>query len=233
MAIGWHSVPDVFGNGRAATMTIESFNLTTAHLYGDALASQFRLRHRVFIERVDYKVPTWKGMEFDQFDTPATQYFVWRDDEGEVRGVARLAPTSLDYMLEKIWPEKIVNIDLPHSDKVWEATRFGVDSDLPAKVRNTIVKELICAFLEYGTMHGIEHILGLTYVTLIRNIFLRNGWDAKMVSPVWREDGIEVQAGLLPVSMEVLRNVRRRTQMGSVLHVDGVDLRQDTPLKAA
>ena len=87
-------------------MTIESFNLTTAHLYGDALASQFRLRHRVFIERVDYKVPTWKGMEFDQFDTPATQYFVWRDDEGEVRGVARLAPTSLDYMLEKIWPER-------------------------------------------------------------------------------------------------------------------------------
>lgn len=214
-------------------MTIESFNLTTAHLYGDALASQFRLRHRVFIERVDYKVPTWKGMEFDQFDTPATQYFVWRDDEGEVRGVARLAPTSLDYMLEKIWPEKIVNIDLPHSDKVWEATRFGVDSDLPAKVRNTIVKELICAFLEFGTMHGIESILGLTYVTLIRNIFLRNGWDAKMVSPVWREDGIEVQAGLLPVSMEVLHNVRRRTQMGSVLHVDGVDLRQDTPLKAA
>jgi len=205
-------------------MSIDCFNMTTAYLFGDALASQFRLRKRVFIDRQNYAVPSWKGMEFDQFDTPATQYFVWRDEEGEARGVARLAPTSLKYMLEEIWPEKITGIDLPHSDRVWEATRFGVDSDLPPKRRNQIVKELICALLEYGITHGIDQMIGLTAVAVVRNVFVRNGWKAQMVSPIWLEDGIEVQAGLLPVSLETLQNVRRHTRMGSVLNLLGEDL---------
>lgn len=214
-------------------MTIECFNVTNAHHFGDAMASQYRLRKRVFIDRQNYAVPSWNGMEYDQYDTPATQYFVWRDQEGEARGVARLAPTSIKYMLEEIWPEKITQIDLPKSERVWEATRFGVDNDLPPKMRNQIVKELICAFLEYGVMHGIDQIIGLTAVSVIRNVFVRNGWDAKMVSPVWLEDGIEVQAGLLPVSSEVLQNVRRRTNIGNVLDLRGDELVPDYGREAA
>lgn len=205
-------------------MTIDCFNLTTAHLYGDALESQFRLRQRVFIERQNYAVPSWKGMEFDQFDTPATQYFVWRDEDGVARGVARLAPTSLRYMLEEIWPEKITAIELPHSDRVWEATRFGVDSNLPVALRGQIVKELICGLLEYGVPHGIDQIIGLTAISVIRNVFVRNGWRAQMVSPVWREDGIEVQAGILPVDQETLQTVRHRTKMSSVLNLLGEEI---------
>lgn len=205
-------------------MTIDCFNLTTAHLYGDALEAQFRLRQRVFIERQNYAVPSWKGMEFDQFDTPATQYFVWRDEDGVARGVARLAPTSLRYMLEEIWPEKITAIELPHSDRVWEATRFGVDSNLPVALRGQIVKELICGLLEYGVTHGIDQIIGLTAISVIRNVFVRNGWRAQMVSPVWREDGIEVQAGILPVDQETLQTVRHRTKMRSVLNLLGEEI---------
>jgi len=207
-------------------MTIDCFNLTTAHLYDGALESQFRLRQRVFIERQNYAVPSWKGMEFDQFDTPATQYFVWRDEAGEARGVARLVPTSLSYMLKEIWPEKITDIEEPPSEKVWEITRFGVDSDLSPKLRNQIVKELVCALLEYATTHGIEQYIGLTAVMVIRSVFVRNGWKPTALGPVWREDGIEVQAGLLPASMEVLQSVRNHTKMGSVLYLLGEDRNQ-------
>lgn len=202
-------------------MTIDCFNFTTAHLYGDALAAQFRLRHQVFIERVDYQVPSWKGMEFDQFDTPATQYFVWRDEEGIARGVARLAPTMLNYMLKEVWPDKVTEIEMPHAEQIWEGTRFGVDHSLPAPIRNAIVKELVCAYIEYAVQHGIDDIIGVMPVGILRAVFARNGWKPIELGPVWREDGIEVQAARLPVTMETLQNVRRRTQFSNVLHLLG------------
>lgn len=204
-------------------MSIDCFNYTTAHLYGDALASQFELRKRVFVDRENYAVPIWKDMEFDQFDTPATQYFVWRDQRGVARGVARLAPTTLRYMLEELWPDKITGAELPHAENVWEATRFGVDTDLSFKQRMQIVRELMCALLEYAMMHGIDEIIGMSSVSLIHGMFARNGWKADMISPVWNIDGVDVQAGILPVSMEVLQNVRRCTKVSNVLHLLGED----------
>lgn len=207
-------------------MSIDCFNVTTAHLYGDALASQFRLRHQVFIERVDYQVPSWKGMEYDQFDTPATQYFVWRDENGVARGVARLAPTTLNYMLKEVWPDKITKIDLPRSERVWEGTRFGVDHSLPAAQRNTIVKELVCAYVEYAMSHGIDDIIGVMPVGILRAVFARNGWPPVELGPVWREDGIEVQAARLPVTMETLQSVRHRTKVSNVLQLLGEHLDQ-------
>lgn len=221
------------GTKGVKAMPVDCFNFTTAHLYGDALASQFRLRQRVFIDRQQYAVPSWKGMEFDQFDTPATQYFVWRDEDGEARGVVRLGPTSLKYMLKEIWPEKIADIEQPPSDRIWEITRFGVDNDLPPTLRNKIVKELVCALLEYATTHGIEQFIGLTAVVLIRGMFVRNGWKPTALGPVWREDGIEVQAGMLPVSMETLQSVRHHTKVSNVLHLLGEDLGHDLAREAA
>ncbi|MFC1672833.1 acyl-homoserine-lactone synthase [Pseudomonadota bacterium] len=214
-------------------MTIESFNFATAHFYGDALASQFRLRQRVFIDRQDYQVNSWKGMEFDQFDTPATQYFVWRDETGEVRGVARMAPTTLKYMIEEVWPEMVTEIDLPHSEQVWEGTRFGVDRDLSPELRSQVIKELVCAYMEYAVMNDIDEIIGLMPVGITRAVFNRNGWKNIDIGPVWLEDGIKVQAGILPVNAETLHNVRHRTKMHDVLHVDGEDRTHVTPLKAA
>lgn len=213
-------------------MTIECFNFETAHHFGTAFSEQFRLRHRVFIERQNYQVPSWKGMEYDQFDTPATQYFVWRDEDGIARGAARLAPTSINYMIEELWPDKIVDgYELPHSDQVWEVTRFGVDNSVSPRLRMQIVKELICALLEFGILQGITQMIGLTAISVIRNIFTRNGWDSEMISQVWLEDGIPVQAGVLPVSIETLQQVRSKTKLGSVLRLAGDE--QDDMLVAA
>jgi acyl homoserine lactone synthase len=214
-------------------MTVDCFNYETAHLYGDALASQFRLRHRVFIERQAYNVPSHKGMEYYQFDNPAAQYFVWRDNRGVARGVARLAPTSVNYMLEEVWPHMVQDIGLPKSDRVWEGTRFGVDRDLDPKQRNTIVKELVCAYIEYAILNGIDDIIGVMPVGIWRAVFARNGWKSETIGPVWREDGIDLVAAKLPCSLEVLHTVRRRTQASNVLQILGTDHFVGQDLEAA
>ena len=44
---------------------IEAFSLKTAHLFGDALASQARLRYRVFVQQRALPHPFYDGMEYD------------------------------------------------------------------------------------------------------------------------------------------------------------------------
>lgn len=189
---------------------IDCFDMSTAHLFGDALAAQFRLRHRVFIERESYEVPTWQGMEYDQYDTPATRYLVWRDDDGEARGVARLAPTDRPYMLKEVWPDMVTAIPLPQSTTVWEGTRFGVDKTLDPQLRRQVVRELVAGYLEFGLSAGIRQIIGVMPTLIWRAVFTSGGWPVEFLGPMRRLGGDKCIAGLLTVSPDVLARVRDR-----------------------
>jgi len=190
---------------------IDCLNITNAHHYGDAMASQHRLRHRVFIERQDYKVPSWQGMEYDQFDTPAAHYLVWRDHFGEVRAVSRLSPTSRPYMLQEVWPDKVSELDLPHSDTIWEGTRFGVDRDLSPRTRVKIIREMVVAYAEFAEMNGIEAYIGVMPIGILRSVYARNGWPVENIGPVWIQDGVRLGAARLPVSPEITQMIRDKT----------------------
>ena len=153
---------------------VEGFSLKTAHYFGDALASQARLRHRVFVEQRRLDHPSWERMEYDAFDTPAAMYFVWRDDGGEARGLIRLLPTVMPYMLETHWPHLIQDRELPRSPKVWEVTRLCVDRHYAADCRLVIMPEIMCAVHEFCQLMGIETVIGVTRKHLIEH-FLRKG----------------------------------------------------------
>jgi len=199
---------------------IDCLNITNAHYYGDALASQHRLRHRVFIERQDYQVPTWRGMEYDQFDTPAAHYMVWRDQFGDVRAVARLSPTSKPYMLEHVWPEKVTEMNLPHSSAIWEGTRFGVDRDISPRLRTQVIREMVVSFTEFAELNGVEAYIGVMPVAILKSFFERNGWPVDYIGPMWEQDGIRICAARLHVTDEITQKVRdkvgiHRTVMSS------------------
>ena len=71
-------------------MSVDIFNWETAHLFGDALPGQHRLRRKLFIDRQSYNVPVYNELEYDQYDTPAATYVVRRDEGGTVRAVQGL-----------------------------------------------------------------------------------------------------------------------------------------------
>lgn len=187
---------------------IDCFTYETAHLFGDALASQFRLRHKVFVQKQQWGVPNWNGMEYDQYDTPAAVYCVWRDDAGEVRGVARLAPTQVPYMIKDLWPELVTEEPLPCSADIWESTRLGIDHDLPKELRKQILSELILAYMEASLQRGVKGLLGIGYAWCWQHSFERNGWPVKRMGPDSSIDGETSYVGLLPVSHELLERVR-------------------------
>ncbi len=164
---------------------IEAFSLNTAHHFGDALASQARLRHRVFVERRALPHTSYDGMEYDEFDTPAAVYLVWRDQSQVVRGLIRSAPTSIPYMLETYWPYLCRHRALPKSTDVWEMTRVCVDRDFAPALRKRIIPELLCGLQEFNQRNAIKAVVGVTRQHLL-NHFLREGVE-------WLGDVAEIE----------------------------------------
>ena len=74
---------------------ISCISCENVHEFGLAFHSQFRLRYGGFVERQQYDVSVYDGMEFDRYDTPASRYLVYHTDEGRALGVSRLSSRQL------------------------------------------------------------------------------------------------------------------------------------------
>lgn len=190
----------------------------TAHLFGNALAEQHRLRYRVFVERAGWKVPNLNEMEWDQYDTPAANYLIWRDEGGIARGVVRTSPTDIPWMLADIWPHLVTEMDLPRSARVWEGTRLAVDPTAPARIRRQVRNELVVGMIEFGVANGIDTFMHFTPVAFVRSIFWGNDFETRQVGPVTPIDGIPCVACATTCSPEALERVRAATGItGSIL----------------
>ena len=206
---------------------IYATNIRIDHLLGGLIPKQFELRHGAFKMRQDYNVPTFDGMEYDQFDTPATNYLVWIDDDGIVRGISRKTPTDRPYMIQQIWPGIITKMALPHSATIWESTRFAVDKNLPTEMRRRIVGELVCAGLEFGLYHGIEGYVGVMPPAIWKSVFCRSGWPIEHIGPVCTlDDGEKIVAGWMGVKEDYLNQVKR------IMQIDGDVIRNIHQLKS-
>jgi len=174
---------------------IEAFSIATAHHFQDALASQARLRHEVFVKRRKLDHSSWDGLEFDEFDTPAATYLVWRDEERVVRGLARLLRTTGSYMLERYWAHLVEDRELPHSPRVFEVTRVCVDKSVAPKLRPTIFPELLCAIQEFMTLHDGAGMIGVTREHLLAH-FIRS--DIQWLGPAHEIEGEMERAFFVP-----------------------------------
>ena len=139
---------------------------------GNPIEGQHKLRFEQIINRQSWDVPSYQGMEFDQYDNPAAKYVVWRDQVGRVQGSSRLYPTTLPYMLEKQFSNFVADIDIPKSSKVWEGSRFCVNHKLPPLERKRIISHLVVSYLEAGLDAGVDGIVGIMYPAYWRGIFI-------------------------------------------------------------
>jgi acyl homoserine lactone synthase len=201
---------------------IDAISLETAHLLGDALPSAHRLRHRIFVERQKYDVPRHRGMEWDQFDTPAAMYMVWRDKAAVVRAVARLIPTTLPYMIQQLWPELVRGGEIPSRDDVWEVTRLGIDRELDPSHRARICGELFCAVAEFGLKRCIREYVFVTPQRIIDAALGRAGVAAVRLGDPQRLGHLRVVAARSNVSYAALHKLRRYHGISSqVLRIAG------------
>jgi acyl homoserine lactone synthase len=203
---------------------IDAFSFETAHLLGNILPEILRLRHKIFVESQNYQVPQFNGMEYDQFDTPAAMYFVWRDFSGKARAVARLIPTTQAFMIGELWPGLVAGSELPRRSDVWEVTRLGLDPDLTADQRRQAVGELVCALGEFALRQGISSYLFVTHPRIMKSVLAGAGCTVEFLGPSTRLGDFVVVAGKANVSSRSLVNARRHHGIhSSVLRIVGAE----------
>ncbi len=109
---------------------IDCVSISTNHLFaGNPIYEQRRLRHECIVQRQSWNVPTFRNMEYDQYDNPAACYLIWRDEAGRARGSSRLYPTDRPYMLQEIFPHLVSKTLMPKSYRVWGAAASASTRD--------------------------------------------------------------------------------------------------------
>jgi len=189
---------------------IECLTIANDHLFGDLRHRMYRFRHKIFIEREKYQVFSYAGMEFDEYDNPATTYFVYRNSAGDILGTIRVFPTILPYMIQQKWPEMLFEA-APRSASVWESSRIGVEAK--GDLRRTIIAELILAQLEYGLARGIKTYIGVMPPKIWDSVFCRNGWPVRFLGPEIKlpEYPHKIIAAEMELSQSIERGIRKNT----------------------
>lgn len=137
------------------------------------IESMYRLRYRVFHERLNWEVTVDKGREKDGFDDKNSVYVVGVNDETqEAEASWRLRPTTKPYMLQQTFPHLLQGRDVPRSPAVWEVSRFAV-INTPYALPGTgsfgdLTRELVARTVMFGDAKGIADYIWVTSVGVER-----------------------------------------------------------------
>jgi len=194
------------------------------HQFGqhlDLLAAMYRLRRRVFKDRLDWSVSVSGDLELDVYDTLNPTYLLVTSDAGDVVGCVRLLPTTGPTMLVDTFSSLLDGRAAPRSDRILESSRFCVDTNLATELaenglsRATFI--LFAAMIERLRAAKAESIVTVTDVRMER-ILRRAGWPLERIAQPKRIGQTMALAGLLHASDDVLAAMYRHAEVkGPVL----------------
>lgn len=194
---------------RTTTLSFENL-----HSHGLLFANLFRARKQSFISLKQWNLPESMGMEYDQYDTPASRWVVVHDEFGQVMAGNRLTPTTArcgiySYMIRDAQrglldsiPTDLLYDEAPVDPQIWESSRLFVSHEVPASIRRQVHARLI---REIGI--SSRSLGALTCLTLLAANWPR--WaprvnvDMTAMGPVMTIDGEDNQV----VSMDFSRQL--------------------------
>lgn len=189
--------------------------------FAGLIAGMHRLRHRVFRDRLHWDVSVSGDMEIDEYDALKPTYVIAVDNDNFVVGCARLLPTTGPTMLANTFPVLLGSNPPPRSDKIFESSRFCVDTSSAESVSVTGLRDvtfsLLAGILEWGLTNGQVTVVTVTDVRFER-ILRRAGWPLERFAPPMQIDDTKALAGHLPITESALTSVREIGQIqGPVL----------------
>jgi len=179
------------------TTTLSFDNL---HAHGALFTNLLRARHRTFIEEAHWDLPQAEGMEYDQYDTPASRWVAVHDDTGRIMAGVRLTPTThrcgmYSYMIRDAQrglldsiPSDLLFEEAPVAEHIWESSRVFVCNDVPAKNRVRVQMQLIGEMVRAARELGASELIGLIPAPSPR-LARRVGLDCRPAGPVLGIEG--------------------------------------------
>ena len=183
----------------------------------DTTLAQYR--YKVFVERLGWQLPVEAaavGYERDQFDRSDTIYVVARDIEGHICGCARLLPTTNSYLLGEVFPHLLAGGAIFAAPDIWELSRFAAvsytqDGDENAEAATSSARALLAAAVAYAAQHGVQRLIGITYLSMER-WFRRMGVHMHRAGPPVLIDGEPVVACWIEIDDQTLQALGIETE---------------------
>jgi len=188
-------------------MKTTTLSFENMHNHGELFANLFSARKQSFIVQNNWDLPEANGMEYDQYDTPASRWIAVHQF-GEVLAGIRLTPTTArcgiyTYMirdaqkglLESI-PQELLYSEAPIAPHIWESSRVFVSQNVPSNMRMRVQANLMGEMISAARTLGATQILGLVPAVWSRWI-ARLGLDAEAAGPQMDIDGTNTQVALM------------------------------------
>lgn len=186
-------------------MQTTTLSFSNFHQHGELFANILRARRDSFIVKRRWDLPQTEGMEFYQYDTPASRWLAVHSDTGEVLAGARLTPTTAQcgiysYMvrdaqrglLESI-PTNLLDTEAPIEAGIWEVTRGFISQNIPDTKRLRVRLMLIALMMQAAREEGIGQMIALLPANWTR-WSARAKLDVEPAGPVMEMGGVSYQA---------------------------------------
>ncbi len=188
-------------------VVIEKHN---THRHPKLMEGMFRLRARVFCDRLGWDVQVACGQERDKYDDEAPVYLIYADDEGrEVKGSLRLLPTTGPTLLADLFSDTVPDAAHLSAPTIWECTRFCLDDRIVDKEQRLFASAVLIAALgDVAIGAGIESIIANFDATMLR-LYRHIGCEVEVLGSTSRY-GRPIYLGLFTVSEPILHRIKAR-----------------------
>ena len=190
------------------------------HKHRDLLDQSFRLRKKVFADKLGWKVAVSSTCERDRYDDLNPAYLLWCDEEKErLFGSVRLMPTTGPTLLYDVFRDTFPHACDLVAPGIWEGTRMCIDEDaIGPEIRpDRAFCLLLLALCEIALDSGI-HMMISNYEPHMKRVYQKAGAE---LDELGRSDGygrFPVCCGVFEVSNRVLVAMREKLKVSDRLY---------------
>ncbi len=180
--------------------------------YASDLDQMFRLRKRVFHDRLGWEVNVSGEYEIDSYDMLKPLYVLALDDSGKrVVGSLRLLPSTGPNMLADTFYDLLPEGKIFRNPTIWESSRYCVDTDLASKWCKQGVHqasaELLIALYEVGQIAGLSFVVSVIDLRMER-ILRRLACAGERIGEPRKYGAVSAIAGHWEITDEMLHQLR-------------------------
>ncbi|WP_025091689.1 acyl-homoserine-lactone synthase [Brucella intermedia] len=203
--------------------------------YSNLLDQSFRLRKRIFADRLGWRVSVSGPWERDRYDDHDPTYLLWCDDKfSQLYGSVRLMPTTGPTLLYDVFRDTFPDSCDLIGPGIWEGTRLCIDDeavkrDLPNLSLHHAFSRLLLALCEVALDIGIDTLVS-NYEPYMKNIYRRAGVSFEELGRAEGFGRFPVCCGVFDVSLRVLLQMRQKINCTEPLYRGSQSIRPKIPV---
>lgn len=176
------------------------------------LEEMYRLRARVFHDKLQWNVQVRNGLERDRFDDESPVYIIHTNSLGIVDGSCRLLPTTGPTLLSEVFSDTMPDAVHLSAPSIWECTRFCVEHETSPQsylqVNMDVAGAVVAGIGAVSLKSGVETILG-NFDAMMLRVYRRIGCKVQVLGCSHRY-GRPIYLGSFPVLPETVASVGER-----------------------